>query len=224
MSLDLLSEWYEYLPDLARGVWVSLKLVGASLVLGLPLGLLLGVLSASPIWIVSRLSIVLVETGRAVPAVVLLQLAYYGLPSVNLTLSSFVAATAGLAWLTAAYSSEVFRAGVQAVPHGQKEASEALGLTSADTYRFIIIPQAFRIALPSLLGLSIQVFQVTALAFTIALPELLSEAYNIGYTNFRFLSVLTLAGLIYVAIVIPASGIVQAVERRLSRHIPSETG
>lgn len=224
MSVDFVAEWYGYLPELASGLGVSLKLVGASLAVGLPLGLALGLLSASPVWILSRLSIVLVETGRAVPAVVLLQLAYYGLPSVHLTLTSFVAAMAGLAWLTAAYSSEVFRAGIQAVPHGQREAAEALGLTGADTYRFIIIPQAIRIALPSLLGLSIQVFQVTALAFTIALPELLSAAYNIGYMNFRFLSVLTLTGLLYVAIVVPASGLVQLLERRLSRHIPSETG
>jgi polar amino acid transport system permease protein len=76
-----------------------------------------------------------------------------------------------------------------------------------------------RIAIPALMGFAIIVFQATALAYTIALPELLAAAYSIGSATYRYLSVLALAGLIYAAITIPASLLTEQVERRLSRHL-----
>jgi len=216
------SGWGDYLSPLLDGLKTSLSLAGASLALGLPIGLLLALAVAAPLRPLRLVCIVLVEIGRAVPALVLLQLAYYGLPSIELTLTSFVAGTAGLTWITATYSSEIFRAGIASVPEGQREASAALGVGVSDTYRTIIIPQGVRVALPALLGLAIQVFQGTALAFTIALPELLSAAYDIGNETIRFLSVLTLAGLMYVAIVIPAGIIVRHVEIRMGKHLSPE--
>lgn len=215
----MLAEWGDYLPSLLSGLGMSLKLAGASLLVGLPLGLVLALMVQAPLWIVRWVAIAIVELGRAVPALVLLQLAYYGLPTIHITLTSFMAATAGLGWITAAYSSEMFRAGVASVPQGQHEASAALGLGTIDTYRSIVIPQGVRVALPALLGLAIQIFQATALAFTIGLPELLSQAYAIGNETFRFLSVLTLAGLLYAAVVLPAGALVRGIELRLGRHL-----
>ncbi len=214
--------WGDYLSPLLDGLKTSLSLAGASLAVGLPIGLLLALGVAAPPRPVRLACIVLVEVGRAVPAVVLLQLAYYGMPSIELTLSSFAAGTAGLAWITATYSSEIFRAGIASVPEGQREASAALGVGVVDTYRTVIIPQGVRVALPALLGLAIQVFQGTALAFTIALPELLSAAYDIGNQTFRFLSVLTLAGLLYAAVVIPAGILVRGLELRMGKHLARE--
>lgn len=222
MTGAIYSDWDEYLPQLLDGLETSLVLAGASLAVGLPIGLLLALGVAAPVRAVWLMCIVLVEVGRAVPALVLLQLAYYGLPSIELTVTSFAAGTAGLAWITAAYSSEIFRGGIASVPEGQRDASAALGVGLVDTYRTIIIPQGVRVALPPLLGLAIQIFQGTALAFTIALPELLSAAYTIGNQTFRFLSVLTLAGLLYVAIVIPAGIIVRRVEVHMGRHLMPE--
>ena len=216
------SDWLDYLPQLLEGLRTSLALAGASLAVGFPIGLLLALGVASPLRPLSGVCIVLVEAGRAVPALVFLQLAYYGLPSIGLTLASFVAGTVGLGWITAAYSSEIFRGGIASVPQGQREASAALGVSIFDTYRTIIIPQGVRVSLPALLGLAIQIFQGTALAFTIALPELLSAAYDIGNQTFRFLSVLTLAGLLYVAVVIPAGILVRGLEVRMGRHLAKE--
>jgi polar amino acid transport system permease protein len=222
MTGAIYSDWGDYLPPLLDGLQTSLTLAAASLAVGLPIGLLLALGVAAPLRPLWLACIVTVEVGRAVPALVLLQLAYYGLPSIELTLTSFVAGTAGLAWITAAYSSEIFRAGIASVPEGQREASSALGVAVVDTYRTIIIPQGLRVALPALLGLGIQIFQGTALAFTIALPELLSAAYDIGNQTFRFLSVLTLAGLLYVAVVIPAGILVRGLEVRMGRHLAKE--
>jgi len=222
MTAAIYSGWGDYLGPLVDGLEQSLLLAGASLAVGFAMGLVLAIGAAAPVRGVRLLCIVLVEIGRAVPALVLLQLAYYGLPSIDLTLTSFVAGTAGLAAITAAYSSEIFRAGIASVPEGQREASAALGLGSVDTYRTILIPQGVRVALPALLGLAIQIFQGTALAFTIALPELLSAAYDIGNQTFRYLSVLSLAGLLYVAIVVPAGSLVRRLELRMGRHIARE--
>lgn len=216
------SNWLDYLPQLLEGLRTSLALAGASLAVGFPIGLLLALGVASPPRPLSGVCIVLVEIGRAVPALVFLQLAYYGLPSLEVTLASFVAGTVGLGWITAAYSSEIFRGGIASVPQGQREASAALGVSTFDTYRTIIIPQGLRVALPALLGLAIQIFQATALAFTIALPELLTAAYGIGNQTFRYLSVLTLAGLLYVAIVIPAGILVRSLEVHMGRHLAPE--
>jgi polar amino acid transport system permease protein len=150
----------------------------------------------------------------------MLQLVYFGLPQVDVKLSSFVAAVATLAFVAAAYMSEIVRAGLDAVPAGQREAARAVGLRGRDELRFVVLPQAFRIALPPLLNFAIVVFQVTSLAFVIAVPELLSKAYELGSATFRQLDYLTLAGLVYAAIVLPAAMGVRALERRMARSLP----
>jgi polar amino acid transport system permease protein len=222
MIASLLAEWGDYLPALLEGLLESLKLCGAALAVGLPLGLAMAVASAAPTRLVRWPTILLVEAGRALPALILLQLAYYGLPSIEVVLTNFVAGTAALGWIAAAYSSEILRGGIASVHHGQHEAAQALGVGRFDMYRSIIVPQGIRVALPALLGLAIQIFQATALAFTIGLPELMSAAYDIGNQNFRFLSVLTLAGLLYIAVVIPGSFVVRRLELRMGRHIAAE--
>lgn len=99
------------------------------------------------------------ELGRGAPALILLQYFYFGLPSVNLTLTSFWAAALAMAYCTAAYTSEIIRGGIESVAAGQTEAAEVIGLNRFDALRFVILPQALRVALPSLLGFSIMMFQ-----------------------------------------------------------------
>lgn len=215
----IFDQWGQYLPDLLQGLLVSLKLVGASLAIGLPLGVGLAIATGAGGTVIRVIGITVVELGRAVPVLVLLQVVFYGLPSIHVILSSFWAGAAALAFITAAYSSEVFRAGIASVGHEQWDAAAALGVSRVDTYRSIILPQGVRVALPAVLGLAIQIFQATALAFTISVPELLQRAYAIGDQTFRFLSVLTLAGLIYAAVVIPASFLVRLLETRMGKHL-----
>ena len=84
--------------------------------------------------------------------------------------------------------------------------------------RYVVLPQGVRVAVPALLGFAILIFQGTSLCFVIALPELLSRAYEIGSTTFQYFPALLLAGLLYSIICIPASIIVVAVERRVGRY------
>jgi polar amino acid transport system permease protein len=215
---DLFEFWQENLPTMIDGLIVSLQVTGLALLVGMPLGLLLALGVQAKSMLLRALSVAIVEIGRGAPALILLQFAYYGLPNTGISLSSFGAAAAALSWTTAAYTSEIIRAGLQAVPHGQKEAAVAVGFNHFDALRFVIVPQGLRVAAPALLGFAILMLQATSLCFAIALPELLSQAYMIGTTTFQYLPILLLAALLYAAICIPATIAVASLERRLSRH------
>jgi polar amino acid transport system permease protein len=214
-----MSQWPDYLPDLLQGLLVSLKLTGASLALGLPLGLLLGVMVMNHRRAVRAAGLVVVELGRGAPALVLLYLVYFGLAQQRLSLSAFLAAVLAIGWSAGAYASEIFRSSLEAVPSGQHEASAAVGLTPLQSFRSIVLPQAIRIAIPPLMGLAIMVFQTSALAFAIGIPEIMSRAYELGSQTFAYLSLLTLASVIYASVALPASAAVRLLEKRLARHV-----
>ncbi|GAB3700019.1 amino acid ABC transporter permease [Mariniluteicoccus flavus] len=208
----------DYLPNLAQGLLISLQLTVAALALGLPGGLVLALLAASPVKAVRWITIPLVELGRGTPMLVVLQIFYFGLPSFGLTLSSFIAATLALALTTAAYTSEILRGALLSVNEGHIEAAQAMGMRQLDTLRDILLPQAIRVAIPALMGFAILIFQGTSLAYTIALPELLSQAYSAGSSTFRYLAILSIAGLMYAVITVPASILSDRLERRMARY------
>lgn len=217
--MSFFADWGTWFPTLLTGLWVSVRVAALSLLLGLPAGLLLALGSSSKRRVVRWAVIGLVELGRGMPALVMLQIVYFGLPSAGLTLSAFLSTGIAFALTTAAYTSEILRGGLQAVPAGEVEAAEALGMARRDTLRFIVIPQGVRIAIPPLMGFAILIFQVTSLAYTIALPELTSQAYSIGSSSFRYTSVFVLAALLYLAVTVPTSFLTERVEKRLSRHL-----
>ena len=216
---DTFDFWSEWFPDMLGGFVISLEVTAACLVLGIPLGLLLALGVQSRSGVARWASLAVVEIGRGTPALILLQFAYFGFPSAGLTLSSFTAATFALAWCTGAYTSEIIRAGLEAVPAGQKEAALVIGLSRTDALRYIILPQGLRVAVPALLGFSIIMLQASSLCFTVALPEIVSQAYIIGSNTFRYLPIFILAALMFAAVCIPATILVARLERRLGRHV-----
>lgn len=217
--MELMTLWLEWLPRLLDGLWTSLQVTLLGLAIGIPAGLALALLASVRSRPIRWSTVVVVEIGRGMPALVVLQMVYFGLPTFGIALSSYVATVVALGLMTAAYTSEIIRAGLRAVPEGETEAASALGLTHRDTLRYIVIPQGFRIAIPTLMGFSILIFQVSSLAFTIGLPELLSRGYSIGAATFRYLDVLTLVGILYLVITIPAGWLVEGFEKRMSRHL-----
>ncbi|RRJ87939.1 amino acid ABC transporter permease [Gulosibacter macacae] len=219
--MSFINDWIAYIPQLWPGLLVSLQVTGLALLFGVPGGLALAVFSSHPNRIVKAIVIGLVELGRGTPALVVLQVIYFGVPSVapTIALDSYLAAALALALTTAAYTSEIIRGGLQAVPQGELEAAAALGMKPWHTLWDVVIPQGIRFAIPALIGFAILIFQATSLAYTIALPELLSQAYSIGSSTFKYLSVLLLAGLFYAMITIPASALTSYAERRLARHL-----
>jgi polar amino acid transport system permease protein len=200
------------------GLGVSLLIAAVAILVGYPFGLGLSLMVSAKNLALRTLGLVLVEVGRGAPALVILYLFYYGLPKFGIAFESITAACLALIWNSAAYSSEIMRAGLQSVDRGQFEASSALGLGQRDIFFRIIMPQGMRSAVPGLMGVAIQVFQGTSLAYGIAVPELMKTAYNIGSQDFNYLQIFTLAGLCYAVISMPATWITVFFEKRMARH------
>jgi polar amino acid transport system permease protein len=210
--------WKEWFPVLADGFMLSLKVTAVSLLAGIPLGMFLALTVQAKSRLVRYAALFVVEIGRGTPLLILLQFVYFGMPSVGVTFTSFVATVIAFTCNAGAYTSEIIRAGFDAVPHGQKEAAASIGLTSWDALRFIVIPQGLQVALPALLGFSVLMLQGTSLCFTISLPEIVSQASSIGSDTFEYMPILILAALFFVSVCVPASFLVSFLERRLSRH------
>lgn len=213
-----INDWIDFLPQMLDGLKISVLLAVVSIALGYPIGLGLGLLVSARHWAVRAVGLAIVEIGRGAPLLVILYLVYYGLPKFGISFEAFTAACIGLTFNAAAYSSEIFRAGIQSVPRGQLEAASALGLARGSTFRRIVLPQGLRSAVPGLMGVAIQMFQGTSLAYAITVSELMKAAYNIGSQTFNYLEVFVLAGLLYAAISMPATWITVYFERRMSRR------
>jgi polar amino acid transport system permease protein len=205
-----------HLDALLDGLWVSIELTFMTLLLGLPGGLLLAVAASSRVKLVRLSAIVIVEVGRGTPVLVMLLLVYNGIP---ITLPGFVAAFVALAMTTAAYSSEIIRGGLQAVPQEEVEAGHALGMSSFYVIRDVIVPQGLRIAIPPLVGFCITMFQATSLAYIIAVRELTAQAKSIANETFHYFNLFLLAGLLYAVVCISASILTERVEKKLNRHV-----
>ncbi|MDP5226526.1 MULTISPECIES: amino acid ABC transporter permease [Arthrobacter] len=216
--MNWLQQWAGYLPQMLSGLGVSLFIAAVAIVAGYPLGLLLSVMVQHRNLVIRTLGLAIVEIGRGAPALVILYLVYYGLPKFGIAFESIQAACIALVWNAAAYSSEIIRAGLQSVARGQTEAAYVLGLSGRDTFFRVIMPQGMRSAIPGLMGVAIQMFQGTSLAYAIAVPELMKSAYNIGSEDFNYLQIFTLAGICYAVISIPATWITVYFEKRMSRH------
>lgn len=206
-----LQDWIEWLPAMLQGLATAVAVTLLALAIGLPIGALLGIGSAAPNRVLQAACVVVIEVGRGIPALVFLLVVYYGLSQFGLNLTSFAAAVVAIGLTSAAYSSELFRAGFDAVPQGEREAARALGMKERHAMWDVVIPQGVVIALPSLIGLAIQMFQATALAYQIALPELLSRAYSTGTQTFHYFSALSLAGVLYLVVTIPLSAVSQRI-------------
>ncbi|HRY25221.1 MAG: amino acid ABC transporter permease [Geminicoccaceae bacterium] len=203
------------LPLLLTGLWVTLLLGAASIVLGMAGGLLLALArlyARSPL---RQLAIVYIDVFRAIPLLVLLVIVYYALPFVGIRLSPFLSAVTALSLVSSAYSAEIFRAGIEAVPQGQFEAARSLGLRPWPTMWKVILPQAVRIVIPPLTSNSINVLKDTALASVVAMPDLLKQA-----TQAQALAAnptpLIAAAAIYLVILLPLVRLVALLERRFA--------
>lgn len=211
--------WLGYAQQLLPGLGRALQLTVVSLALGYPIALVLALLVDSKFRLVRWTALVVVELGRGIPLLVLLYLFYQGLPQVAVVPTAFVAAVWAFTWSTAGYATEIIRSALGSVPNGQIEAASASGLSDRDRFRFVVAPQAARIALPPLLGLAIIMFQLTSLAYVIAYSEVMQAAYFLGTKTFNYLAVFLAAAAVYAAVTIPASALVTSIERRLARHV-----
>jgi polar amino acid transport system permease protein len=204
-----------YLPDLLRGALISVELTISVMVLSLVFGLFVALARLSRIRPLRAAATVYVEVIRGTPCMLQLFYIYFVLPAFGIRVGPFAAGVVGLTVNYAAYLSEVYRAGIQAVAKGQVEAALSLGMSRAKMMRLVILPQAFRIVVPPLGNYFISLFKDTALASTITVKELIFSGQIIAATNFQYFTIFTIAGAIYLALSYPGSLGVQYLERRM---------
>ena len=203
-------------PLLMAGLWITIQIGVVSIIAGLALGMILALVrlySAPWLQIIAKLYI---NFMRSIPLLVLLIIIYYALPFVGIRLSPFMSAVAALSLVSGAYTAEIFRAGIEAIPKGQFEASAALGLGYRHMMVDVILPQAIRIVIPPLTNNCINVIKDTALASVVAMPDLLKQA-----TQAQALaanpSPLIGAAIIYVAFLWPLVAAVSRLERNYAK-------
>ncbi len=163
------------LPLLLAGLWMTIKLALAAVGFGLPVGLLVAIARLYAPAPLRLLSTGFIDIFRAIPMLILLILLYYALPFMGVRLSSFASAVTALSLVLAAFSAEVFRAGISAIPVGQIEAARALGLHFGIILRRVVLPQAIRLVIPPLTSNCVGIVKETSLASVVALPELLKQ-------------------------------------------------
>lgn len=203
------------LPELLEGLLVTVKLTVTSIAIALVLGLVLAMLRRSPRRVVRLPVGFFVEFIRSTPLLVQLFFLFYVLADEwDIRLSPFTAATIGLAVHYACYTSESYRAGIESVPRGQWEAATAINLSRRDTWLQVILPQAVPFSLPALGNYVVASFKDAPLASTITVPGVLFVAQRIQGQTFRGLEPFTLAGLLFLAVSVPAAAGVRLLERR----------
>ncbi len=211
-----LGEWAPYiLGGIPITIVVSIFSIAAAVVFAV-LGAL-GRLSVRPvIYAVATLYVSLV---RGTPLIVQILFIYLALPQIIPAAAGIPAialAVFALAFNYGAYMTEIFRAGIQAIPRGQVEAASALGMTDGQTMRRVILPQAIRIVIPAIGNEFIAMIKDSALVSIIGVQELLWRAQRVGQSNFRALETLLLAALVYWVLTIAFSVIQDKLEKRMA--------
>lgn len=165
-----------YLPQILKGAWVTIELGLAVIAAGLALGLGLAYLRSLPSRVLRLAIQVFVDIFRALPPLVLIILFYYALPFVGLELGAFASTWLALALVLAAFSEEVFWAGIETQPRGVMEAARSTGLTHTQAMVHVILPQACRLMVAPLTNRVIAITKGTAYGSVAALNEILNEA------------------------------------------------
>jgi polar amino acid transport system permease protein len=164
------------LPKIISGMGVTLVIAVCVVITGIVMGLLLAALRAYRIGPLTVCIVIFADIFRALPPLVLVLLAYFGLPNVGLTLSGFAVLWLVLSLVLAAFAEEIFWAGITSVRKGQWEAARSSGMTYTATLVYVILPQAVRLTIPPLTNRTIAITKNTALGTVIGVPEILNQA------------------------------------------------
>lgn len=191
---------YPYLGELWQAAGITLLLSVLAIVASVVLGIGVALLRRSPSRLLRVLGGLYVEVMRNTPLLVILYLVYFALPETGLRLSSFAAALIGLAANSAGYMAEIFRAGLSAVARGQFEAAASQGMTGAQTYRYIVLPQVFRTIYAPLGNQFIAVILASSLASAVAVEDVASWMQTVGATSFRFFETFLVSAVVYLVL------------------------
>jgi polar amino acid transport system permease protein len=223
-NFDFLPKYWFYFR---QGILYTLLLSVVSVLLAVIPALLLALMRLSKNKFLRGLSGAYIAVFRSTPMLVQLSLVYFGLfsaiqlPNVTLfgflKLSTFIPCVTALALNSSAYVAEIFRAGILAVDAGQTEASRSLGLSSWQTMRLVVLPQAIKNILPTLANEVVTMVKESSICSTIGMMDLMWGAKNVAATTFISVGPYMVAALIYFCINYPAGKAIEAIERRMRR-------
>jgi glutamate transport system permease protein len=211
----------EHYGDLLAGFAVTLELTLLGFVGALVLGTVLAIFRVSPVPPLRAVGAVYVEFFRNIPLLSLLILFVFGLPDVGVTLSLFSSAAICLALASAAFVCEAVRGGINTVSVGQAEAARAIGLTFAQSLRFVILPQAFRTMVQPLVNVFIGVLIGSSLAAAVGVSELTNRTEQLNLRYAEAVACFLAAGALYVAVALLGGFAGGRLERRLAIGTPS---
>ena len=213
--------WESWWPQIAAATANTLLLTVFSFALAVVIGMLLALGKLSPVRVIRAFCTAYIEVARGVPALAILFLLYFGLVPLGIVLDAFVAGFVGLGLSAGGYIAEVFRAGIEAVHKGQREAAQAVGMTPTMSFRYIILPQAMRIVLPPMLNMLILLLKDTSICSLISTPELMLRAKDLAMMSFLPMHLFVLAAVIYFLMAWPMSLVTRRVEARMRRGMRS---
>lgn len=211
--------WVDALPALLRGALLTLQVSALAIALAAAVGVGIAAARTAPLAPLRWLGAAYVEVFRNTPLLVQIFFVFFGLPRVGLRLSPFQSGLLALSLYTAAYNAEVFRAGLEAVPRGLREAAAALGLSSWQRFRHVVLPVAVRISLPALGNNFVALVKNSSLVSAIGMVELTFVARDLEAWTFRSFEVYGMATLLYLALVLLLVWALRNVESRALAYL-----
>lgn len=214
---------YGKMMVLAMGQTLLLALLG--LFFACILGLIFGLMSVVKNRVLNIIATIFVDLIRGVPMIVLAYFIFFGIPFLlnnimgigGVSLSALVAGTICLALNCGAYMAEIIRAGIQSVDKGQMEAARSLGLSYGVSMRRVVLPQAIRTMIPSIINQFIITLKDTSILSVIGFPELVNTTKNVVAMTFKSFQAWGIAAIMYFAVITILSRLAKKMERRLNR-------
>lgn len=211
----------EYGPLLLKSLGKTVELCFLSLVFAMIIGLIFALLNVSRVKALNVIGTIYVDAIRGVPLIVLAYFIYFGIPAgmqalgAPIRLSALTAGIIALSMNCGAYMAEIIRAGIESVDKGQMEASRSLGLTYGKSMRLVVLPQAIKTMIPSIINQFIITLKDTSILSVIGFPELTNQGKNIAAVNFKIIETWAVVGLMYMIVIITLSKVAKYIERRL---------
>ena len=212
--------WSQYLSGIGEGIVRTLEYTALGFVGAVVLGLVLALLRRSDNLLARVPAAAYTEVFKNIPLLAIIFITYFGLTSIGIRLEALEAGALSLTIFYAAYLSEIFRSALGGVHGGQQEASQALGLSRIATFRYVIFPQALRLALPGTNTMLVDLLKSTSLLLTISAAELMSEGQLIQSETFQPTEVWIVIGAIYFAVCYPLSQLLWWLERKVRAGVP----
>lgn len=206
-------------PHLLRGAQYSVIVAVLSCCIGMTLGILVGFMHVSRNSMARALAACYVGLIRGTPMLIQITFLYYALLFNGIIFSELLTAVIAIGFNSGAYISEAVRAGIRSVSSGQIEAARALGLSPLSIIRFVVMPQAFRVMLPSLGNELVTLIKDSSLASIIGVAELYHEARHIISQTYDVISIYAIIALFYLVLTTSVSLIVRLIERKMSWYV-----